>query len=198
MGVPQPVLRMTSDEFLEWEKTQTEKHEYLDGLVYPVYAMVGARDAHVTVSLNVASLLKAHLRGGPCRVYISDMKLQVDAANAHFYPDIFVTCDSRDRAEETYKRHPSLIIEVLSNSTAGYDRGEKFAIYRTIESLREYVVIDPDCFTVDCFRRNDSDHWVLYSFSGGDTVEFQSTGFKAPLSVVFEDVQNPRAPPPGP
>jgi hypothetical protein len=112
---------MTCDEFLEWEKTQTEKHEYLDGLVYPVYAMVGARDAHVTVSLNVASLLKAHLRGGPCRVYISDMKLQVDAANAHFYPDIFVTCDSRDRAEETYKRHPSLIIEVLSNSTAGVE-----------------------------------------------------------------------------
>ncbi|MCU0736589.1 MAG: Uma2 family endonuclease [Methylotetracoccus sp.] len=97
MGVPQPVLRMTCDEFLEWEKTQTEKHEYLDGLVYPVYAMVGARDAHVTVSLNVASLLKAHLRGGPCRVYISDMKLQVDAANAHFYPDTQTACHSRAR-----------------------------------------------------------------------------------------------------
>jgi Uma2 family endonuclease len=189
MGIPQPVLRMTSEEFLEWEKTKIEKHEYLDGLVYQVYAMVGARDAHVTVSLNVASLLKAHLRGGPCRVYISDMKLQVDAANAHFYPDVFVTCDPRDRTEETCKRHPSLVIEVLSDSTAGYDRGEKFAVYRKIESLREYVVVDPDNFTVDCFRRDESGHWVLYSFSGDDAVEFQSVVFKAPASSLFEDVE---------
>lgn len=193
MRSPQPVLHMTAQEFLEWEKTQTEKHEYLDGQVYPVYAMVGARDAHVTVSLNVASLLKAHLRGGPCRVYISDMKLQVDAANAYFYPDVFVTCDVRDRSEETCKRYPSLIVEVLSDSTAGYDRGEKFAIYRTIESLREYAVIDSSRFSVDCFRRDESGHWVLYSFSGGGTLEFRSVAFDAPLASPFEDVENPRA-----
>ena len=92
MGIPQPVLRMTPEAFLEWEKTQTEKHEYLNGLVYEVYAMVGARDAHVTTAGNVFALLKEHLRGGPCRVYISDMKLQIDAVNAYFYPDVFVTC----------------------------------------------------------------------------------------------------------
>ena len=192
MGTPQPVSRMTSDKFLEWEKTQIEKHEYLDGLVYPVHAMVGARDAHVTVAGNVFALLKSHLRGGPCRVYISDMKLQIDAANAHFYPDVFLTCDARDRAEDTSKRHPSLIVEVLSDSTAGYDRGEKFAVYRTLESLREYVVIDPDRFTVECFRRDETGHWVLYSFSGGDTVEFQSVTFQAPPSALFEDVEDLR------
>jgi Uma2 family endonuclease len=179
---------MTPEEFLEWEKTQTEKHEYLNGLVYEVYAMVGARDAHVTVSLNIASLLKEHLRGGPCRVYISDMKLQIDAANAYFYPDVFVTCDDRDRAEDTCKRFPILVIEVLSDSTSGYDRGEKFATYRRVESLQEYVIIDSDSFTVDCFRRDASNHWVLYAFEGEVTVEFESVDLHAPLAALFENV----------
>ena len=136
MGLPQPNGYLDPDAFLEWEKTQLEKYEYLDGQVVQVYAMVGARDAHVTVALNVASLLREHLRGGPCRVYISDMKLRVEAANAFFYPDVFVTCDPRDRAEDAYKHFPLLVVEVLSDSTAGYDRGRKFAVYRRLESLK--------------------------------------------------------------
>ncbi|MGH8470513.1 MAG: Uma2 family endonuclease [Gammaproteobacteria bacterium] len=188
MGTPQTILRMTPEEFLEWEKTQTEKHEYLNGLVYEVYAMVGARDAHVTTAGNVFALLKEHLRGGPCRVYISDMKLQVDAANAYFYPDVFVTCDARDRAEDTRKRFPILVIEALSDSTAGYDRGDKFASYRKIEGLREYVIIDPDSFTVDCFRRDVSNHWVLYAFEGEATVELESVNLHVPLAALFENV----------
>ncbi len=183
---------MTAEEFLEWEKTQIEKHEYLDGLVYQVYAMVGARDAHVTTAGNIFALLKSHLRGGPCRVYISDMKLRIDAVNAHFYPDVFVTCDARDRTEETCKRYPTLIIEVLSGSTAGYDRGDKFATYRKLEALREYVIVDPMGFTVDCFRRNESGQWVLYDFAGEDTVEFQSFALKTPLAALFEDVETTR------
>lgn len=150
--------------------------------------MVGARDAHVTVSLNVASLLKEHLRGGPCRIYISDMKLQIDAANAYFYPDVFVTCDPRDRAEDTCKRFPILVIEVLSDSTAGYDRGDKFAIYRKGEGLWEYVIIDPDSLTVDCFRRNASNHWILYAFEAEATVEFESVNLHVPLAALFENV----------
>lgn len=193
MSTPQTALSMTAEAFLEWEQFQTEKHEYLDGLVYPVYAMVGARDAHVTVALNLASLFKAHLRGGPCRVYISDMKLRVEAANAYFYPDVFVTCNARDHADALCKRYPSLIVEVLSDSTAAYDRGEKFAIYRQLNSLQEYVLIDPVRFTVDCFRRDASDHWVLYPFAAGATVELSSVGFTAPLAALFEDVE-PDAP----
>ncbi|MGY6217033.1 Uma2 family endonuclease [Methylolobus aquaticus] len=191
---------MTADEFLEWEQTQSEKYEYVDGFVYPVYAMVGARDAHVTVAGNVFAELLAHLRGGPYRVYISDMKLRVDAANVYFYPDVFVTCDARDRSDPLAKRHPSLIVEVLSDSTAAYDRGEKFALYRQIDTLQEYVLVDPFRFTVDCFRRDPSDHWVLYHwvlyhwvlypFAGSDTLELASVGFKAPLAALFEDVES--------
>jgi len=185
---------MTPEEFLEWEKTQTEKHEYLNGLVYQVYAMVGARDAHVTTAGNIFALLKEHLRGGPCRVYISDMKLQIDAANAYFYPDVFVTCDPRDRAEDTCKRFPILVIEVLSASTAAYDRGDKFATYRKLEGLREYVIIDPDSFTVDCFRRDTANRWVLYAFEGSATVEFESVAFQVPLAAVFENVDRTTQP----
>jgi Uma2 family endonuclease len=189
MSTPQTALSMTADEFLEWEQTQSEKYEYVDGFVYPVYAMVGARDAHVTVAGNVFAELLAHLRGGPCRVYISDMKLRVDAANVYFYPDVFVTCDARDRADPLSKRHPSLIVEVLSDSTAAYDRGEKFALYRQVDTLQEYVLIDPLRFTVDCFRRDPSDHWVLYPFAGSDTVELASVGYQAPMSTLFEGVE---------
>jgi Uma2 family endonuclease len=186
MGLPQPDLHLDSEAYLEWEKTQAEKHEYLDG---QVFAMVGARDAHVTTAGNIFALLRQHLRGGPCRVYISDMKLRMEVANAFFYPDVFVTCDPRDRAEDTYKRFPLLVVEVLSDSTAGYDRGRKFAVYRQVESLQEYAIIDPDTFTVDCFHRDESGHWVLYAFADEDTVEFRSVDFKAPLSSVFEDVE---------
>ncbi len=189
MSTAPDVLRLTHEEFLAWELAQREKHEYLDGFVYPVYAMVGARDAHVTVAGNVFAGLRAHLRGMPCRVYISDMKLRVEAANAYFYPDVVVTCDARDRADDLCKRYPTLIVEVLSDGTAAFDRGEKFARYRQLDSLQEYVLIDPVRFTVDCFRRDASGHWVLYPFAGDDEVEFASIGFRTPLAALFEDVE---------
>ncbi len=102
---------------------------------------------------------------------------------------MFVTCDARDRAEDTYKRNPLLVVEVLSDSTAGYDRGNKFAVYRKIESLREYVIIDPVSFTEDCFRRDATGHWVLYAFAGAETVEFESVNFRTPLAALFEDAE---------
>jgi Uma2 family endonuclease len=183
----------TADDYLAWEREQDIKHEYLRG---EVYAMAGARDAHVTVSLNVASLLRAHLRGTPCRTFISDMKLRVEAADAFFYPDVFVTCDARDRNTEMYKSHPVLIVEVLSESTGSFDRGRKFAAYRLLDSLAEYVLIDPDSFSVDVFRRNGAGHWVLYPYEGDATVEFASVDCKVALAAVFEDVQVPAAVPP--
>ncbi len=178
----------SAEEYLAWEERQEVKHEYIHGEVYEVYAMAGARDAHVTVAGNVFALLKAHLRGTPCRTYISDMKLRVEAADAYFYPDVFVTCDARDQASEMSKSHPVLIVEVLSDSTAGHDRGRKFKLCRTLDSLREYALIDPGLRTVDVFRRDAEGRWVLYTFEGEAEAEFASLEFRAPLSLVFEDV----------
>ena len=126
--------------------------------------MAGASDAHVTVSMNVSMLLRNHLRGSDCRVYMLDMKAQIDVINRYFYPDVMVTCDIRDKEFEYFKCYPSLLIEVFSESTEGYDRGKKFASYRHLESLQEYVLISPDRMSVECFRRNEEGNSVLYLY----------------------------------
>jgi len=184
---------VTAEQYLAWEAEQAQKHEYLAG---EVYAMAGASDAHVTISLNLASALRAHLRGGPCRTYIADMKLEVDAASAYFYPDVFVTCDAADAQLPDRKRSPVLVAEVLSPSTAAFDRGAKFAWYRRLPSLREYLLIDTERLAVDLFRRDATDHWVLYPYGEGDTVELQSVGLLLPVAAIYEDalVQPPTAP----
>ena len=185
MNLPQPVEKFTPEAYLEWEMANEIKHEYLDG---EVFAMSGAKDSHVTVSGNLFILLRNHLRGGPCRVYMVDMKARVEAANCFFYPDVLVTCDSRDRASDYYKSHPVFIAEVLSASTAAFDRGRKFSAYRQLDSLREYLLIDADTPSVDCFRRDDSGHWVLYPYEAGSMVELASMGLSLPIEALYEDV----------
>lgn len=140
-------------------------------------------------------MLKTHLRGTPCRTFISDMKLKVEAADAFYYPDVFVTCDPRDRDTDLFKRYPSLVVEVLLESTARYDHGRKFANYRLLDSLREYVLIDPEARTVDVFRRDAEGHWVLYPYAGEAEAEFASLEYRAPLTEIFEDVALPAAEP---
>jgi Uma2 family endonuclease len=139
MSSPKPVSRISAADYLEAEKHADVKHEYLRG---ETWAMVGATAAHVTVALNLATALKNHVRGGPCRGYISDMKLRVETVNAFFYPDVMVTCDARDRESAYYKQYPCLVVEVLSPSTEAFDRGNKFAVYRELASLEDYVLID--------------------------------------------------------
>jgi Uma2 family endonuclease len=114
---------LTPDEYLQLEAESTVKHEYVDG---EVFAMAGASDVHVTIAGNLFALLRSHVRGTNCRVYIADMKARVEARNCFYYPDVMVTCDERDRATSTYKRFPKLIVEVLSDSTEAFDRGDKF------------------------------------------------------------------------
>lgn len=188
-----PLHILTATAYLDWEAGNSIRHEYIDG---DVFAMAGATDAHVTIAGNLFAALRTHLRGGPCRVYISDMKVRVESANAFFYPDVLVSCDEQDRANMAFKQHPILIIEVLSDSTAAFDRGQKFALYRQLASLREYVVIDPTAPALDCFRRDENNRWVLYPFSGDSELEFSSVGFRAPLRTVYEDVIFSSAPSP--
>lgn len=181
-AVKKPVF--SADEFLDWEAGQSEKHEFIAGAVF---AMAGASDAHVTISGNVFAALRSHLRGKPCRVYIADMKLEVAQTNAFFYPDVFVTCSAADAALSDRKREPALIVEVLSPSTAAFDRGLKFAHYRTLPSLMEYVLIDTERESVEAFRRDASGRWVLYPYGPGDPVELTSVGMSLPFDAIYED-----------
>ncbi|WP_375340826.1 Uma2 family endonuclease [Okeania sp. SIO2C9] len=136
------------------EKSQI-KHEYIDG---EIYAMAGASDAHVTISLNLAALLRSHVRGRGCRVYISDMKARIETKNKNkfYYPDVMVTCDKRDQETTNYKSFSCFIVEVISDSTEAFDRGDKFADYQTLDSLQEYVLINPKWQRVECFRPGDN------------------------------------------
>ena len=176
---------ISPEEYLEGEKVSQIRHEYIDG---QVYAMAGGSDAHVTISLNFSMLLRNHLRGSGCRVYIADMKAQIDAINRYYYPDVMVTYDARDREFEYFKCHPCLIIEVLSDSTEAFDRGKKFADYRHLESFREYVLIAQDTMSVECFRRNDEGRWVLYPYGKGEEVHLASVDFRCPIAAIYEDV----------
>ena len=118
---------MTAAEFLAWDAGQTLKHEFVRG---EVFAMAGGEDRNATVALNIAIALRQHLRGSPCRVYGSDVKLRVEAADCFFYPEVMVTCSAADLTDRLIKREPSLVVEVLSASTAAYESGAKFAAYR--------------------------------------------------------------------
>jgi len=185
MGLAAEKSIFTADNYLAWEAAQNERHEYLDG---EVFAMAGAEDRHVTVSLNLAFALRQHLSGGPCRTYMSDMRLHVAASNSYFYPDVLVTCSALDQASPLVKTEPKLIIEVLSTSTAAYDRGLKFSHYRSLPSLEEYALIDLDTRITDVYRKGDDGFWVLHPFARGETVELASVALKISAEQLFADM----------
>lgn len=187
MGAPQHTPRFSLDDYMAWEAQQTERYEYLSG---EVFAMTGAKDAHNTIAGNLFVALRSALRGTPCRAFIADMKLRLDQADAVFYPDLLVTCDPRDRAPEadTAKHHPILLVEVLSESTAAYDRGLKFEQYRRIEGLQEYLLVEQDRRHVDIFRKDDLGRWVLESCGPEGQFTLSSLGLALTMDLVYEDV----------
>jgi Uma2 family endonuclease len=196
MSLPAPQPFFDAQAYLAWEAEQSTKHEYHDG---EVFAMAGASDAHVTVAGNVYMALRNHLRGSPCSVFISDMKLRVEEDNAFFYPDVFVTCAESDRGQSHSKSAPVLVVEVLSPATSAYDRGAKFAAYRKLPTLREYALIDPERLSLDLFRREgDSKRWVLHPIEAGGHVEWASVGLQVPLEALYEDVPMTTGPQPHP
>ncbi len=162
MGLPMLQPRFDRPAFLAWEAEQPTKHEYLAG---EVFAMVGARQDHVVVAGAVFARLREHLRGARCRAYTSDMKLEVLAADVVFYPDAMVSCDEADRQRPLSVQSPYLVVEVLSDSTAAFDLGAKFAAYRQVPALPEYLVVDINRRRLELFRREPAG-WTLHEAEG--------------------------------
>ena len=189
-----PQAPLTPDDYLHLEADSPIKHEYIDG---DAYAMAGASDIHVTMALSLATLLRNHVRGTPCRVYIADMKARLEARNCFYYPDVIVTGDSRDAATATYKRFPKLIVEVLSDSTEAFDRGDKFTDYQTLDTLAEYVIISTRHQRVECFRRTADDLWLLQTYTPENTCfELKSLQFTETFEALYEDAElEPTVPP---
>jgi Uma2 family endonuclease len=178
-------LPMSEAEFLAWDATQTIKHEFVRG---EVFAMTGATKAHIRLTLNVAMALLQHLRGSPCRTYATDIKLRVETADTYFYPDVLVTCSAADAADPAIVREPVLVVEVLSPSTAAYDATAKFAAYRQLPSLREYVLIDPQSRRCDVYRLGDAGLWVLHPFEAGQDLRLASVELDLPAAVLWDEV----------
>jgi Uma2 family endonuclease len=190
MALPMLDGRFDAAAYLAWEETQEERHEYIAG---EVFAMVGVRQSHNLATLNLATLLRRELKGSPCRVFVEAVKTRVEAADCFFYPDVVVTCDSRDRQTPDYVSHPLLVAEVLSESTAAFDRGRKFAAYRKLESLQDHVLVDLAAQRIEVFRRDLENRWVLYDYGPEDQAELASLGLHLPVEALLEDTREDSA-----
>ena len=182
--------------YLAWEELQTERHEYVAG---ELWAMTGARTTHNLIAGNAYIWLRQGLRGAPCRVFINDLKLLINSEGDYLYPDVMVSCDPRDRppGEDRFISHPWLIVEVLSASTAAFDRDRKFELYRSIDTLTHYLLIEQDRPHAELFFKNDQAQWVLQPLAASDAMQIDSLGHPWPVASLFEDVDfSPAIPPP--
>ena len=177
---------MTAEEFLAWDETQPERYEFVRG---EVFMMTGGRDRNNSVMLNLAIALRQHLRGSPCRVYANDIKLRVEAANCYFYPDLMVTCSSTDLGDRLIKREPVLVVEVLSPSTAAFDRGDKFADYRQLPALAEYLLVDVDRLRCDLYRKGADGLWVLHPVDETQTLHLASVSLDIAPDALWADLE---------
>ncbi len=183
MSTQAHVVRLTPKEYLRAEARSEIRHEFVRG---QLFNMVGGTDTHNLISLNIAAGLREHLRGQPCRVFIADMKVRVATTDVFYYPDVFVTCDSRDR-DPYFKERPSIIVEVLSETTEGTDRREKFLAYELLESLQEYVLVQQSRPEVEVFRRKSRDSaWTKSVHTGTEDVTFESVNVSLTLSQIYE------------
>jgi Uma2 family endonuclease len=159
--------QFTFEDYLAAERQAEVRHEYVDG---QLFSMVGASENHNIIVANLTTLLLTQMKGRPCLVYASDMKVRIDAENACKYPDITAVCGDRKFLDERRDvlLNPTLIIEVLSTSTEAYDRGEKFALYRRLPSLNEYVLVSQDRKRVELFTKQADGGWLLTEYNNDD------------------------------
>ena len=177
---------ISPEDYLEGERVSPIKHEYRRG---HVYAMTGAKKPHIVIGSNLVRLLGNHLLSTPGLVLSSDIKVRLEEANCYYYPDVAVTCDERDTGStEDFILYPSLVVEVLSPSTAAFDRGDKFADYQTASSLQEYVLITQSEIKIECFRVNAEGNWVSQTYREGDELELISIDFRCPIAQVYHKV----------
>ena len=180
--------RLSPDEYLELDRATEFKHEYFDGRIY---MMPGGSYAHALVITNLGGELRSALKKRPCTVTTTEARTRVSEEGLYTYPDVAVVCGEpqfRDKRKDTIL-NPVLIIEVLSPSTEAYDRGFKFAQYRKLETLEEYVLVSQSEPHVEVFRRQHSGDWLLSEWSGMDaTCRFSSLDCSVALAEIYDKV----------
>ena len=178
--------RMTAAEYLVWERQQDTKHEFLDG---EVFAMAGGTRRHSLIGTNLVGELRNHLKGGDCEAHGSDMQVYIKRTGLYTYPDASVVCPPIEGETEYVINNPVLIGEVLSSSTADYDRGTKFSHYRKIPSLTDYLVLYQDELYVEHRSRTEDRHWLLQDIRGEQPIKIQSLGITLSVSELYAKVE---------
>jgi len=177
--------KLTPTEYFDWEEQQLCRHEYING---EVYAMSGGTQNHSRIALKCAVLLENHLSEGGFRVFKSDCRVNIVGTNDYTYPDASVSCDNRDKTTIKYITYPCLIVEVLSESTEAYDRGNKFFRYRQNPQLQDYLLVSSQDVAIDLYRKNSSGRWEILNFRAGDMVELQSVNLTFPIEQVYRGI----------
>lgn len=179
---------LSEEDYVRLEVRSPIRHEYVNG---EIFAMTGGTLRHNTIALNMASLLRAHLRTGPCRTFINDVRVKIARSNAYYYPDVVVACPRRGELlalDSATLDDALLIAEVLSPSTEATDRREKLLAYRTIPSLAEYALISSEDARVEIHRRHGEIGWHRIEYSGPEDVEFASVALTLPMRDLYEGV----------
>ena len=185
--------KVSIEEYLQYENTTQQKHEYYQG---EIFAMAGADDRHNIISVNLIEALAGRLKGKSCRPYGSDFRIYIPENTLFTYPNISIVCGkflSTDKADEIDKykdpaRQPSVIIEILSESTKSYDRGDKFKLYRDIPALKEYILINSESIGIEAFRINLKGHWELEEYKTiQETLPLPTLDITLPLKEIYEE-----------
>lgn len=184
----QPETYLTPKEYLAIERVAETKSEYFNG---EMFAMSGASRKHNLIAGNIFGELRNQLRGRPCEAYINDMRVHVPATGLYTYPDVVVACSEPkfEDAELDTLLNPTLIVEVLSKSTASYDRGDKFMHYRSIQSLAEYLIVAQDEYRVEHSVKQPDGRWLLEEIGTLEkTIELESVLCALALKEIYERV----------
>jgi Uma2 family endonuclease len=179
---------LTPEQYLEIERNVDYKNEYIDGAMF---TMANASLNHARIVMNGFGQLGPQLRGGPCEVFASGLRLHIKAVGVYTYPDIMVRCGTASPAgeEEDIAANPRFIAEVLSDSTKNYDRGEKFRFYRTIPGFSEYLLIAQDSIRAEHYQRRSDGAWIFREFtSEDDQIQLDSIECRLGLGALYERV----------
>jgi Uma2 family endonuclease len=178
----------TVEEYLHNEQTSPIKHEYLNGRIS---AMAGNSENHNLIVAHLLGILYSQLRGRPCKAYPSDMRVKVTQTNLYTYPDLSIVCGTAlfDTTANNTLINPTVLIEVLSPTTENYDRGRKFEHYRSIASLRDYVLISQDRVLIEQYVRQEDDRWLLILYQTlASQVVLESVQCVISVAAVYEDL----------
>jgi len=181
-----PTYYLTPEEYLALERKAEFKSEYVDGVVY---ALAGASSRHNLIGANVIINLGGQLKGSPCKVYPSDLKVGVPSSRRFFYPDVSVVCgdDEFPDDENDVILNPTLIVEVSSETTAAFDRGKKFLSYQQIASLQDYLLVSQDEILVEGYSRQGNDTWLYTKVTGLEgSLTLPSIECKLALKDVYD------------